>query len=283
MAPWRQLEIKKALQSGLLRLVLRVSGGLGVPQPTLRLQGLGRSAHLLALYGQQVRHAVLGLLSLSALAQASAEHCCLASALAGPRRCTVVLVSVPGFVADMICMHAIDLGVSQEILGSILFQCLGVFALGENRAARVADLFVKLKQHYERMRTPNRLSALTVEMLKREGKAPKLRAKGSETRHLVPFGVEVAAAMHAFLKDDHSLTAWKCLSALLDLMMCFGAKPFFVDAVKRATQACCMLFAALSQEAQRLGKQTWRIKPKLHMLQELGEFQVDEMGDPSLF
>ena len=96
-------------------------------------------------------------------------------------------------------------------------------------------------------------------------------------------GVEVAAAMHAFFKDDYSLTAWKSVSALLDLMMCFGAKPFPVAAAKRATQACCMLFAALSQEAQRLGKQTWRIKPKLHMLQELGEFQVDEMGDPSLF
>ena len=37
------------------------------------------------------------------------------------------------------------------------------------------------------------------------------------------------------------------------------------------------------EEARRLNKLTWRIKPKLHMFQELREFQTETLGDPSTF
>ena len=38
------------------------------------------------------------------------------------------------------------------------------------------------------------LQNLTEEMVQRAKKAPKLKAKGAETRHLVPFGLEVESS-----------------------------------------------------------------------------------------
>ena len=79
------------------------------------------------------------------------------------------LFSCPSFSADFICidvLHALDLGVTQEVLGSIFWESLGVFAKGRNRALQVAELFRLMKEHYVRVGTSNRLSNLTVEMIK---------------------------------------------------------------------------------------------------------------------
>ena len=45
----------------------------------------------------------------------------------------------------------------------------------------------------------------------------------------------------------------------------------------------CVLFVVLSEEARRLNKLTWRINPKLHMFQELREFQTETLSDPLTF
>ena len=196
------------------------------------------------------------------------------------------LFFVPGFIADFICidvLHALDLGVTQEVIGNVLFECLGVFAVGRNRVDQVASLFLKLQSHYKRCGTRNRISNLTVEMIKQADKRPKLRAKGAETRHLLPFALEVAAAMYANDSSTHFLTMYKCVTALMDYYMTFGVVPFPVAAAKAATQNFCSLYRALHDEARRAGAVTWNIKPKLHMFQELGEYQIDVLGDPSGF
>ena len=74
-----------------------------------------------------------------------------------------------------------DLGVTQEVLGSLLWESLGVFARGRSRAAQVTDLKDKMKEHYKRMGTGNRINNITLEMIKADGRSPKLRAKGAET------------------------------------------------------------------------------------------------------
>ena len=117
------------------------------------------------------------------------------------------LFSCPGFSADFICidvLHALDLGVTQEVLGSIFWESLGVFAKGRNRALQVAELFRLMKEHYVRVGTSNRLSNLTVEMIKRDQEPPKFRANGAENRHLVPFALEIAQAMHSYLNTSIS-------------------------------------------------------------------------------
>ena len=102
---------QKSMANSASSVVSASFGGLGVPQTNLRLQGLGRNAHLLALCKHQLSIAAL-------LRLLQAQGVALSP-----------WFSVPGFVADMICidvLHAIDLGVSQEILGSILFEVSAV-------------------------------------------------------------------------------------------------------------------------------------------------------------
>ena len=48
-----------------------------------------------------------------------------------------------------------------------------------------------VKECYKIMKPPTCIQNLTAEMVQREKKAPKLKAKGAETRHLVPFGLQV--------------------------------------------------------------------------------------------
>ena len=97
------------------------------------------------------------------------------------------LFSAPGFTAELICidvLHACDLGVTQEVLGSIFFEALGVFALGSNRVAQVVDLFRHMQAHYKRMGTTNRLSFLTVEMINQQNKPQKF-FKQEAPRHAI--------------------------------------------------------------------------------------------------
>jgi hypothetical protein len=44
-----------------------------------------------------------------------------------------------------------------------------------------------------------------------------LRAKGAETRHVVPFGVLLAMEMHDVRQDTHSLIVLNMASGLFDL------------------------------------------------------------------
>ena len=43
------------------------------------------------------------------------------------------------------------------------------------------------------------------------------------------------------------------------------------------------IYVELSDEAEMEGTNTWRIKPKLHMVQEMLEFQSKELGNPRGF
>ena len=123
---------------------------------------------------------------------------------------------------------------TQEVLGSIFFEALGVFALGSNRVAQVVDLFRHMQAHYKRMGTTNRLSSLTVEMIKQQNKQQKFQARGAETRHLVPFVLEIAQAMQAADDNLHTMTVLQCISALMDYYMTFGVVPFPAGAAKAA-------------------------------------------------
>eukprot|EP00969_Alexandrium_andersonii_P154282 6820110-Alexandrium_andersonii.AAC.1 len=54
-------------------------------------------------------------------------------------------------------------------------------------------------------------------MVKRTAKPPKLRAKGGETRSVLPFALEVADKMHKAKPCLHTATVLRCVSAMLDV------------------------------------------------------------------
>ena len=100
------------------------------------------------------------------------------------------IFSLPGMPLGYMvidALHALDLGVSQHALGNTLWELVNSgFFPGDTQASRVKALWAKLTTHYKEHKTPNRIQALTVEMLKMAGKGPKLRGKGTDTRGSLP-------------------------------------------------------------------------------------------------
>ena len=43
----------------------------------------------------------------------------------------------------------------------------------------------------------------------------------------------------------------------------------------------CSFYGALSRDAEEAGKQAWVAKPKMHLMQELAEYQSHELGKPA--
>ena len=196
------------------------------------------------------------------------------------------LFSIPGFDFYNICidsLHAMDLGLTQEICGNIFWECLGIYAVGRNKKKQIGDFVMKLKAHYKRMKTPNCINTVTLDMLKKDGKAPKLRARGAETRYVVPFALEIAVAVHAEIQSDHTYNVLMCVSALMDFCMTFGVRPFPKDDAKIACLNAAHYYVLLAEEASSEDKRAWVIKPKLHIFMEMGMFQVDELGDPMTY
>ena len=198
------------------------------------------------------------------------------------------IFELPGVTLAMVTidpLHAMDLGFSQDLLGNVLweFQKCGLCP-GSNVKDRVAALWLKLKAHYIALGTPNRIQALTVEMLKMDKKGPKLRTKGAETRSLVPFGLVCAKEMYEHDPSPHNEAVFHCMSALMDLYLLLSLPVWNPSAASTACRRCLVHYQALSEEMRKADRPLfWRIKPKAHMFCELGEYMHEHMGNPSLF
>ena len=183
------------------------------------------------------------------------------------------------------CLHCMDLGTTQDILGNIFWECLGTVCKGPNRKARVTALWSKIKEYYSTFEPPTKLNSLTVEMIKQTSKAVKLRAKGAETRHLVPFGALLAKEFHAVVRSPRSQTIQTIALLIMDIYMHLSLRPYQAEVVADSCRRLCILYSALSEESQANGQDhQWRIKPKMHMMVELLEYQSQELeGSPSEF
>ena len=126
------------------------------------------------------------------------------------------------------------------------------------------------------------LQGLTVEMIKQTRKSPKLRAKGAETRHLVPFGVLLAQDMAEVRDDTHGNTVLKLASCPFDLYCLFATRPVDFRACADACRRLCLLYGSLNPKAKET-QDSWRVKPKFHMMCELCKHQIEEFGSPSYF
>ena len=198
------------------------------------------------------------------------------------------LFQLPGFSLDFIAidiLHALDLGVTADIIGNVFFEFIkSGLCEGTNKKAKVAHLWRMLKAHYGTHKTPNRLQALTYEMIKGDKKPPKMRTKGAETRSLVPFTLELSLQMHQAADTPHSLTVVQCCSGLMDFYQTLMLEPFDPNALSKACRKVCLMYGALHQEASRAGDfLSWKPKPKMHMMQELAEYQVFSLGCPKHF
>ena len=196
------------------------------------------------------------------------------------------LFSCPGFSLEAVfidILHCMDLGVAQDILGNVFWEAVETLVEGGNRGLRMKAFWCKLKDHYKLAKPPCQLQGLTEEMLRKDGKSPKLKAKGAETRHLVPFALEVATEMHQKSQSVHSKTVVRCTVSLVELYLHMGMEPYRPQAAADACMAMCQLYGALAREAANAGRLAWVQKPKMHLAQELFEKQAFVLGNPSGF
>ena len=123
-----------------------------------------------------------------------------------------------GFTVDMVVngvLRCVDLGVTAEVLGNIMWEYLQQMPR-RKLEIKVQRLWLKLKNWYKIHHAPSKLQALTKDMIKKQKKAPKLKANGVETMYLVPFCLDLAWEMYENTKTEHAQMVFIMTQALMD-------------------------------------------------------------------
>ena len=195
------------------------------------------------------------------------------------------LFGAPGVALEHVVLdwlHIVDLGIAQDLIGNLFHECVLGGLPGANKKERLLVLWTKLRQFYEAHKTPVRLGELTLEMFEQSGKSPKLRSKGGECRHLVPFAASLAAEL-AHL-GEHWARIHNCMRLLFDCAKHAACEPFQPQELARDCRKLCVLWKCLADEAERKGDMaSWKQKPKVHLFQELCEYKAVMFGSPELF
>ena len=185
------------------------------------------------------------------------------------------LFSLPFFSSGVFkidWLHVADLGVACDFLGNLFMMVLPKME-GASVAARVRSLYRRIRSFYERADSESRLDDLTFLMIRKSAASPpKLRAKAGEARALVPFAVELA---DAFLDDNNPLElsakqAAKHLKACYD---CLHGDRYDSQVMAAHSRKFCSLWVAL--DAATPSSVSWRVKPKMHLFQEMCEESQD--------
>jgi hypothetical protein len=195
------------------------------------------------------------------------------------------LMGAPGFNFQYITidvLHCMDLGVTADAIGNLFWMLLGTVYKGGNKKTQVEALFVNLKAFYRRSNAHCRLQKLTQEMIKGEKKGPKIRAKGGECRCLVPFAAQQAEELYLSDPNENPLffTVYKAFNCLMDIYMCMSHIPFDANIYGQLCRQFLLLYKAIGANFK---DPFWKIKPKFHLMQELGEFMSAELGSPEHF
>jgi hypothetical protein len=179
------------------------------------------------------------------------------------------LFAAPHFSIDMFAidwLHCADHGITADFLGNLFFLLLGKVE-GRNRTQKVQNLWLKLQDWYARNGVEDRLEQLKVTMIKQQAKAPKLRSKAAQARALVPFAKEISMEL---LSDDHAIehAAKHCAIHLDACYSCLSSSAYDSVSLAENCRKFCILYCGLSDITE---DKAWRVKPKLHMFQELCE------------
>lgn len=177
-------------------------------------------------------------------------------------------ISLNTFTIDW--LHAVDLGAAADFLGNVFKECLGKLP-GRSKKLRITFLFNLIKDYYKNNNVPNRLGNLTEGMIQGKKKAPKLRASAAETRGLINFAVELTGT---YMNDAHPKEQTIKHAALLlqNCYSCLSETGYDAELLAHSCQQFCLLYISLEQVSDGLN---WRVKPKLHLFQEVCEFAAN--------
>ena len=175
-------------------------------------------------------------------------------------------VTVRSFKIDW--LHVADLGISADWLGQAFVFLLPICE-GPSQEARVQGLWRRIQELYVECPCDSQLEDLTLNMLSPNARSPKLRGYGAECRGLVPIARRMASEM---LADADGIGA-AVREATSHLHACYEAlSAHAVDASARLAEHC-RKFCTLWVDLESTMPEIFRIKPKMHLFQELCEMQ----------
>ena len=154
---------------------------------------------------------------------------------------------------------------------------------GKNRDGKLNALLALMETYYKEYKPPSTIQNLTMDMVKQDKKYPKLRAKGAETRHLVPFGYILAQNLYDTHQTTQNMTLKNLMFNLLGFYSCMAQEPFQHEVAGARCRKTLLLYKALSDEAAATNQTLWKCKPKMHMWQELAEHMTEHVGNPQDF
>ena len=173
-------------------------------------------------------------------------------------------------------LHSMDQGVTADFLGNFLLWTLLPKMAGCNQAEKIKSLFVLIETFYAENPVQQKYNNLTIKMLQKKNSAPpKLRGRASEVKGLVPFAKQAAEAFcnNNDPVEDTVIVAAKHLCNLYQIV--FSKEQFDAQAMKAESFKLRTLLRALETFHSGAGGNKWRLKPKLHLMEEICEKQSD--------
>ena len=140
--------------------------------------------------------------------------------------------------------------------------------------ARCKAMFKALRKHYaDNPHIEGHYDMLTLTMLKKSGKGPRLRGKASEVRGIVAFTHELAMSV-LDADDPMDKSVQQCALHLKEAYECLSHDAPDKAKMGEAARKCAPLWVALEAVSVDSGYNTWRVKPKLHIWLELCEMSL---------
>ena len=166
-------------------------------------------------------------------------------------------------------LHVVDLGCAQDAAGNILLLLQSKMP-GNTMTARIGELYKQILQEYKNQGvSSDRLATLTETMIRKNASsAPKLKAKGAETRKLIPVLVALCY-QHLDLTNAVEQAAANCMSTLLECYRALDLQPYDGSVLQQCARRFALLYASLTEH---FGDGfSWRVKPKFHLLMHLAQ------------
>ena len=185
--------------------------------------------------------------------------------------------TVPG--ASLFCvsideMHTVDLGVLQELAGSILWTLVYDNPTLEGNAEKKLDIvWGRIRALYEEQRTQTRMANLTLQMFCNPKaysvQFPSLSAHAAETRALFPILAQICSDCNVARVQD--VTRLKCAVLFMRLNTIMRGAGMFLseETHKKVMETCWEALAAymsLSQYYASKGFKVYNVVNKHHML-----------------
>ncbi|CAE7201968.1 unnamed protein product [Symbiodinium sp. CCMP2592] len=166
-------------------------------------------------------------------------------------------------------LHIMDLGCAADAAGNVLYHLQSKMP-ASNITKRTGELYKEISQEYKNQGVASdRLATLTETMYRKEaGKAPKLKAKGAETRKLIPI---LDAVCRKFLDSSGDLDSvvLACISLVLACYAALDVEPYDPSLMEREVRRFALQYVSLRDH---FGDNiAWRVKPKLHLLLHLSQ------------